>query len=100
MTPGHAEFVTTSVGVPVGVHKAPTYTEVDLALPRGATLLLYTDGAFERRGERIDVGLERLASVSVGATGSLEEFLNAVADGTIAESADDDTALLGMRWSN
>jgi anti-sigma regulatory factor (Ser/Thr protein kinase) len=30
-------------------------------LPPGALLVLYTDGLFERRGESLDVGLERLA---------------------------------------
>ncbi len=34
------------------------------ALPVGSLLLLYTDGLIERRGESLDVGLQRLADVA------------------------------------
>ena len=34
--------------------------------PTGATLLLYTDGLVERRGESIDLGLERLRALGEG----------------------------------
>ena len=85
--------------MPVGVGVDVPYTEVTFAFPRDATLLLYTDGAIERRGEHLDVGLRRLKDVSVRAgVRSLEEFLDKVAAGVIGEVAEDDTALLGVRW--
>ena len=65
-----------------------------------STLLLYTDGAIERRGERLDVGLQRLKDVSTGATGSLEAFLTQVVDGVVGGDAGDDTALLAVRWQS
>jgi len=90
--------VTTRVGAPVGVRKGAVYSEVDVTFPRGSTLLLYTDGAIERRGERLDVGLQRLAEASAGSHGSLDEFLTTIAQGAIPADADDDTALLAIRW--
>jgi serine phosphatase RsbU (regulator of sigma subunit) len=93
-----AEFVQTPIGVPVGVGRGSTYEEVEFTFPRGSTLLLYTDGAIERRGERLDVGLQRLQDVSAGAEGSLEDVLDTIVRGVLAEGAEDDTAMLGVRW--
>ncbi|MGH9058243.1 MAG: PP2C family protein-serine/threonine phosphatase, partial [Acidimicrobiales bacterium] len=90
------EFVTTSIGVPVGVSARPAYTPVTLTVPARATLLAFTDGLVERRGESLDAGFSRLHDVAVGARGSLEEFMTLL----IAQlaSSSDDTALLGVRW--
>ena len=45
---------------PVGVGEDIERFSTDLAIPAGAVLAFYTDGLIERRGESIDVGLERL----------------------------------------
>ena len=51
-----AEFVSTEVGVPLGV--APSsYSVTTLQLTSGSTFVAFTDGLVERRGESIDVGL-------------------------------------------
>jgi serine phosphatase RsbU (regulator of sigma subunit) len=97
-TPTGAEFVETIIGVPVGVGRGTSYSEVEFAFPRGSTLLLYTDGAVERRGERLDVGLQRLLDASSGVSGTLDEFLDAIVSGVLMDGAVDDTALLGIRW--
>src|SRR5580765_229800 len=47
------------VGVPIGVMGSPVYESVTVQIPPRATILAFTDGLFERRGETIDVGLER-----------------------------------------
>ena len=98
ITPSGGEFIETIVGVPVGVRRGSPYSETEFSFPRGSTLLLYTDGAVERRGERLDVGLQRLKTVSVAAVGPLEQFLDTVVRGVLPEGAEDDTALLGVRW--
>ena len=100
LTPSGADYVATNVGVPVGVDPTASYTEVEFSFPRGATLLLYTDGAIERRGERLDVGLQRLKDVSSAATGPLGAFLTQVVGGVVGGDAVDDTALLGLRWQS
>ena len=63
---------------PIGVTSPAPYREVTVAVPPGATLLLYTDGLVERRGESLDVGLERLRPGGGGASGSLDELLSAI----------------------
>ena len=100
IAPTGAEFVATRVGVPVGVKGGRPYEEVRFTFPRGATLLMYTDGAIERRGEHLDLGLQRLRDVSVGAQGSLEQFLSEVVAGVGTAGTDDDTALLAVRWKD
>jgi serine phosphatase RsbU (regulator of sigma subunit) len=47
-------------GVPLGVARDARYRTQVHELPDGATLLLYTDGLFERRHEDLSIGLERL----------------------------------------
>ena len=95
-----AEYMPTDIGVPVGVGVGTPYAEVDLSFPRGSTLLFYTDGAIERRGECLDAGLERLKNVSIEADGTLEDFLTTIVNGVIASGTEDDTALLAVRWQN
>jgi serine phosphatase RsbU (regulator of sigma subunit) len=45
----------------MGVEDSP-YQTFERSLAPGTTVVLYTDGLIERRGESLDVGLERLAS--------------------------------------
>jgi hypothetical protein len=68
-------------------------------LPVGATVLLYTDGLIERRGEDLDEGIARLCAV-LGEVGRLP--LENVCDEVLqrmlpAGGADDDVALLALR---
>lgn len=76
-------------------------SEATVGYASGSTLLLYTDGLIERRGEDIDVGLRRLA-------GSVERHYlldpELLADAVLADlvlapqhGSDDDTALVVIR---
>jgi putative methionine-R-sulfoxide reductase with GAF domain len=47
---------------PLGVEADAPRSSDSLAIADGAVLLLYTDGLIERRGESLDVGLDRLCS--------------------------------------
>ena len=67
------------------------------ALPAGATVLLYTDGLVERRGEDLDLGLQRLAGTAaslahLGVQELCDELLH-----RLAEDSEDDVALLAVR---
>ncbi|MFD3939307.1 SpoIIE family protein phosphatase, partial [Streptomyces sp. NPDC058618] len=59
--------------------------ETTTAIPDGSTLLLYTDGLVERRGEVVDVGIDRAAAALAG---TLRRAPDAAADHVC-------TALLG-----
>ena len=66
-------------------------------LAPGSVMLLYTDGLIERRGETIDVGVERLKQVLGGAPDDLEAALDAILAGSKPAEAEDDVAILAMR---
>jgi serine phosphatase RsbU (regulator of sigma subunit) len=97
---GRAEFVDCPIAPPVGVAASvpPSVTEVRVSGP--ATLLAFTDGAVERRGEVIDTGLDRLRSTAVA---SDAQPLATVLDDLMRIPTDnggrDDTVILGLRWT-
>ncbi len=95
---GDAHFVGVVPGSPVGAAATPTYEESSTTLPEHATLVMYTDGLVERRGEILDAGLDRLRHAASGDTSSLQSLLTKIVDETIPNGSSDDTALLGVRW--
>jgi serine phosphatase RsbU (regulator of sigma subunit) len=96
---GDARVLETHVGPPIGAVTGVTYQPVVVEVAPGTTLLLFTDGLFERRGEAIDDGLERLRlAVAAVDGGSLDDLLRATIRAQDVESGPDDTALLGLRW--
>lgn len=99
LTNGHADYVTLSNGVPVGVVGTDAYHPVIVSVPARATLLVYTDGLVERRGEELDAGFERLRNACASRDSSLEELLTAVVSEVTLLESEDDTALLGIRWT-
>ena len=67
-------------------------------MPYGSTLLLYTDGLVERRGESLTIGLRRLAdALAVHGALGVEELADAVVQTMIPQAPDDDVALLIVR---
>jgi CheY-like chemotaxis protein len=81
----------------LGLH-APRPADVEFELPRGGTLVLYTDGLIERRDADIDVGLEALAACAATVEPSLDAFCRRLLV-TLAGSADqgDDIAVVALR---
>lgn len=96
---GEASFVEVPVGPPVGSALAATYGAVTVPVPPGATVLFFTDGLFERRGEPIDVGLERLRSSAAGRTGPLGSVVDGIVEDLTHGEAADDLAVLAIRWA-
>lgn len=95
------EFVQVQTGPPIGVRAGEPYAATTIRVPPRTTLLAYTDGLIERRGESLDIGLRQLRSCALGSSGRLEDVLSTI----VAELApagsdcfDDDTAILGVRW--
>ena len=60
-----SSFPSGEAGPPLGVTLGAEYSEHQLTLRDGDSLLLYSDGLVERRGVPINVGLSMLASVAV-----------------------------------
>jgi len=61
----------------------------------GTTLVLYTDGLVERRGEVIDVGLDRLRALV--RPGPADELCAAIVAGIDLRAAEDDIALVALQ---
>jgi PAS domain S-box-containing protein len=75
-------------------------TETLVTLERGATVLLYTDGLVERRGESLDEGIGRLTGL-LAELGAEERPLRELCDQLIQrmmpERPEDDVALVAVR---
>jgi serine phosphatase RsbU (regulator of sigma subunit)/type II secretory pathway pseudopilin PulG len=99
---GRAELLEVPAGPPVGVAAPHRSQAVTVPVGTAATLVAFTDGAVERRGEVVDVGLERLRSAAAEvAERPLEGMLDDLLAGLTGETTStDDTVLLGMRWTS
>jgi serine phosphatase RsbU (regulator of sigma subunit) len=101
--PDQAAYVDVQVGLPVGVQRGSAYSSTTVSAPAGATLLAFTDGLVERRGETLDVGLARLARLAANASredGLLSSLLDTLLTGLRDGLALDDIAIVGLRWTN
>jgi anti-sigma regulatory factor (Ser/Thr protein kinase)/putative methionine-R-sulfoxide reductase with GAF domain len=92
-----AEVLAASTAPPLGSLPFAAYHEVQERLEPGDTLLLYTDGLIERRGEPLTDGLERLRAVAAG-SGSAEQLCQRVIDELVPpHGGDDDIAVVALR---
>jgi serine phosphatase RsbU (regulator of sigma subunit) len=96
---GAAELLRTPPGVPIGVDGERSAEPATVTAPAGATLIAYTDGLVERRGEPLDDGMERLRNAA-STDRPLEELLSTIVTDLTGDSPDDDIALIGLRWLN
>ncbi|SDE22832.1 SpoIIE family protein phosphatase [Nocardioides lianchengensis] len=84
----------------LGLHPDTERDESVVALPRGATVLLYTDGLVEHRGQSLDEGLaamQALLARLVADDVPLEELCDRLLRGLLPELPDDDVALVAVR---
>lgn len=93
-----SDYVTQRIGPAIGVTPDARYEETSVSTPSGATLIAYTDGLVERRGEILDVGLERLREKATGPVLELDDLIRMIAHDMSSESHHDDTAIVGVRW--
>ena len=95
---GTTEVVSVPPGPPLGVATGdPEFAVTDLVLPPDSTLVLYTDGLIERRGEDIDVGIGNLRAVLALPAASAQELCDRVTTELAGSLAEDDLALLMAR---
>ncbi|MFF8609848.1 PP2C family protein-serine/threonine phosphatase [Streptomyces sp. NPDC015346] len=93
---GSADLVEVPVGPPLGTGVAG-YEPVTRTLSPSDTLLLFTDGLVERRGEDIDVSLARLSTLRLPAGSGPERVVEEVLQRLDARRAEDDVAVLAAR---
>ena len=94
---GTAERLPSADGPPLGVGSAPRGEHV-VRLEVSDTIVAFTDGLIERRGEDITDGQERLtAAVLALGRRPLPELVLAVVERVGDPSRDDDIAVLGVR---
>jgi phosphoserine phosphatase RsbU/P len=93
------EFLEAPVGPPLGFgFVGSSRTSQTFPFPRGATAVFYTDGLVERRGESIDVGLQRLLR-NVRPQAAEELCRDLLRQHVGPEPLRDDAALLAVRAS-
>ncbi|GAT71173.1 serine/threonine-protein phosphatase [Planomonospora sp. ID91781] len=84
-----------STGLPIGLGRPPIET-TEIAAEDGCTLVLYTDGLVECRGDDIGDRLERLRATAGTADGPLEKTCDALM--AQAAGTEDDVTLLMARF--
>ncbi|MFF4758489.1 SpoIIE family protein phosphatase [Streptomyces sp. NPDC001292] len=93
---GTVDFLDGPAGPPLGLGGLPFET-LDLELPEGSQLILYTDGLVEHRDRDIGTGLEHMRRLLRGARGSPGETCRVLVDGLLPARRGDDVALLVAR---
>ncbi|MER7690401.1 PP2C family protein-serine/threonine phosphatase [Streptomyces sp. NPDC097610] len=93
---GTGELLQLVVGPPLGTGVGG-YEAVMRALAPEDTLVMFTDGLVERRGEDIDASLARLAGLRLPPGTGVDAALDRVLVGLDARHAEDDVALLAAR---
>ena len=91
------QYVALEPGLPLGIEPS-IYVSTKLSLSPGSTLVAFTDGLVERRGESIEEGLGRLAQAAARPAGTLDELISSLIDQLAQSGAEDDIAVLAVRW--
>jgi serine phosphatase RsbU (regulator of sigma subunit) len=93
---GSARLLFTEPDLLLGLDAETPRSEHQVVLEKGATLVLYTDGLVESRGQTLEAGLDRLLGKLVGAH---DHPLEALCDEMLATApgSEDDVALLLLR---
>jgi serine phosphatase RsbU (regulator of sigma subunit) len=94
---GRAELLTRPHDLLLGLLPDSERADHEVVLGDGATLVLYTDGLIERRGEQLDAGLERFRALAERSAALPIEQLCDTLLGELAADPEDDVALLVVR---
>jgi len=96
----------------LGVTSGTRRSDAEVEVPRGSTVVLYTDGLVERRGEHLQESIDRLAGMVAEAVPAAQASATApavldaryladavLARATAGEAPEDDIALLAVHLS-
>ena len=92
LEPEGPRYLDEAGGTVLGVEGRPPYTQAEAVIAPGSSVLLYTDGLVERRGEVLDDGLERLARAAAAVRDlAPDELVSTIVDTALADGALGDT---------
>ena len=95
---GVREFLTDAGGPPIGTLGGHVYDEQVVTLSPGETLLLYTDGLIERRGQQLSDGEAALSDMAAASPDEPELKCQAIISGLTKDAAiADDIAILAVQ---
>ncbi|MFD8418809.1 SpoIIE family protein phosphatase [Streptomyces sp. NPDC059466] len=94
---GGVTFPDLPTGTPLGMGLGVPFESVELELPEGSLLALYTDGLVETRDQDIDVGMRRLGAALAQPGRSLEDLCTSATETLPGAAPSDDVTLLLVR---
>ena len=97
---GESRYLDMEIGLPIGVEEGTVYHSTTVTVPPEATVVGFTDGLVERRGESLDQGLERLRTAATGHDVALPELLGGLVSDMANGRSEDDIAIVGVRWTS
>jgi len=94
---GTASYLEVPAGVALGVTRGARYRQESYRIEPGSTVVLFTDGVVEVRGESLDVGLERLRRLAERGHPSVAALCDGIIDEMVTDGRPaDDVALLAV----
>ncbi|MFE5142389.1 SpoIIE family protein phosphatase [Streptomyces fagopyri] len=94
---GRVTFPDLPSGPPLGIGLGDPFEAVELELPEGSLLALYSDGLIETRDHDIDEGMRRLGAALAQPGRSLEDLCDIATEPLSGRAACDDVTLLLVR---
>jgi serine phosphatase RsbU (regulator of sigma subunit)/anti-sigma regulatory factor (Ser/Thr protein kinase) len=94
---GRVTFPDLPSGSPLGIGLGDPFEAVEMELPEGSLLALYTDGLIETRGGDIEDGMHRLGTALAQPDRSLEDLCDLATDTIPGQASCDDVTLLLVR---
>jgi serine phosphatase RsbU (regulator of sigma subunit) len=100
LSDGSGQFLDSDVGLPIGVEPDSQYRSATVTVPPAATVVAFTDGLVETRGESLDEGLERLRVAATRHDVGLPDLLGTLVTELVNGRSEDDIAIVGVRWTS
>ncbi|MFE2702157.1 SpoIIE family protein phosphatase [Streptomyces mirabilis] len=94
---GQVTFPDLPTGSPLGIGLGIPFEAVELELPEGSLLALYTDGLIETRDHDIEEGMRRLGTALAQPSRSLEDLCTRATQTSPGQAPSDDITLLLAR---